>query len=170
MAVKMSWENGNKRKNRNKILPGDIFAFVFNEAAGGNQYGFGRIVSRIFTGHVAEIFNYFSAQPTIDLSQSKQRFKNPVILDAYSLFQLRREGDWRFIGTTENYQPDADLLNVRFAWGTKGDQRATDLQGNWAHISDAEADSLPRENPYGDWDVKNFIENNLDKKIQTIQV
>jgi Immunity protein 26 len=170
MAVKMSWENGDKRKNRNKILLGDIFAFVFNEAGGVNQYGFGRIVSRINAGHVAEIFNYFSAQPTIDLSQSKQRFKTPVILDAYSLFQLRREGDWRFIGATENYQPDADLLIVRFSWGTKGDQRATDLQGNWAHISDAEADSLPRENPYGDWDVKNFIQNNLDKKTQTIQV
>jgi Immunity protein 26 len=168
MAVKMSWENGNKRKNRNKILPGDIFAFVFNEAAGGNQYGFGRIVSRIFTGHVAEIFNYFSAQPTIDLSESKQRFKNPVVLDTYSLFQLQQkgdwQGDWRFIGRTENYQPDADLLNVRFAWGIKGDQRATDLQDNWVYISDTEADSLPQNHPYDDWDIKNFIENNLDKK------
>jgi hypothetical protein len=146
MAVKMSWENGNKRKNRNKILPGDIFAFVF-------------------TGHVAEIFNYFSAQPTIDLSESKQRFKNPVVLDAYSLFQLRQEGDWRFIGRTENYQPDADLLNVRFAWGTNGNQRATDLQNNSVDITDAESDNMPQNHPYGDWEVKDFIQNNLDKKI-----
>jgi uncharacterized protein YijF (DUF1287 family) len=42
-----------KRRNIKNINPGDIFSFKMDDG----RYGFGRIVSRISEGHIAEIFN-----------------------------------------------------------------------------------------------------------------
>jgi Immunity protein 26 len=100
-----------KRKNRNKINPGDLFSFRLDD----NSWGFGRIVSRITDGHVAEIFKYFANEPVLDSGKTYDRFMPPVVLDAYSLFQLKREGDWGFVGSTPDYAPDAVIAQVRFA-------------------------------------------------------
>ena len=59
-----------KRTMLRFIKPGDIFCFKYNE----ETYRFGRIVSKIWTGHVSEIFDYVSSVPQIsekDIKQSK---------------------------------------------------------------------------------------------------
>lgn len=43
------------------VKPGDIFCFRLDE----DRYCFGRIISKIITGHVAELFDYMSAAPEI---------------------------------------------------------------------------------------------------------
>jgi Immunity protein 26 len=146
-----------KRKNRNKINPGDLFSFRLDD----NSWGFGRIVSRITDGHVAEIFKYFANEPVLDSGKTYDRFMPPVVLDAYSLFQLKREGDWGFVGSTPDYAPDAVIAQVRFAWGSSGDQKATDIYDKYLPVSDQEAKSLPRCQPWGDYDVKEFIKRSL---------
>jgi Immunity protein 26 len=149
-----------KRKNRNKINPGDVFAFKFDNTT----YGFGRIVSRIIDGHIAEIYNYFAKEPKLDLMASYERFMPPVILNAYGLFQLKQDGDWGFIGTTPGYVPDAEIAKTRFAWGSPRDQKAIDICDKSVPISDSEAASLPRAQPWGDYLVKEYIKNSLNKK------
>lgn len=148
-----------KKRNREKIEPGDIFSFQMDE--GG--FGFGRIVSRINDGHVAEIFNVFSKEPVIDLLIPHQRFSPLVVLDSYGLFQRKSEGNWGFVGKTENYIPDADASKTKFAWGVSGNQKSTDIFDRVESISDAEASLLPRCSPKGDFDVKEFIKASISK-------
>lgn len=149
-----------KRKNRNKINPGDVFAFKFDDTS----YGFGRIVSRTFVGHIAEIYNHFASEPKLDMTVSYERFMPPVILSAYSLFQLKQDGDWGFIGTTPGYVPDAEIAKTRFAWGEPRYQKSTDIHDKSVDISDSEAALLPRAQPWGDYDVKKYIQDRLAKK------
>jgi len=44
------------------IKPDNIFCFPYDD----KTYCFGRIIIKIMTGHVAEIFDYISKEPTIN--------------------------------------------------------------------------------------------------------
>jgi Immunity protein 26 len=67
-----------KKRNLGQIKPGDVFAFRLGQA----RFGFGRIVSRIEEGHVAEIFKHFSDVPELSGDKEYERFAPPVVLDA----------------------------------------------------------------------------------------
>lgn len=51
----LSWDK-KPRKMLRFVKPGDIFCFRLDE----NRYRFGRVISKIFTGHVVEIFDFTS--------------------------------------------------------------------------------------------------------------
>ncbi|WP_180296972.1 Imm26 family immunity protein, partial [Snodgrassella alvi] len=69
------------------IKAGDIFCFKLDE----QRYCFGRIIIKIFIGHVAELFDNISNSPDISEAEIKQarRLIEPVILDSYSLFDRK---------------------------------------------------------------------------------
>lgn len=69
------------------VKPGDIFCFRLDEG----KYAFGRIISKIITGHVAEIFEFVSSTPNITediINKSKGRF-SPIVIDTYGLFDKK---------------------------------------------------------------------------------
>jgi hypothetical protein len=80
------WEK-KKRTMIRFIKPGDIFCFQFNETV----CCFGRILTRLKYGTIAEVFDYISNTPEIthaDIAGSGRMF-HPVNLDVYSLFDRK---------------------------------------------------------------------------------
>ena len=77
------------------IKLGDIFCVKLND----KKYIFGRIISKLFFGRVAEIFNYVSSTPEIKVEyiDSSKRMFAPIVLDSYTLFDRKteKEADWR---------------------------------------------------------------------------
>jgi hypothetical protein len=155
-----------KKKNRSTIKPGDLFSFRldngdFDVAQIAGSFGFGRIVSQTNLGHIAEIYRYFAFEPNLDSSKTYERFKPLVVLDAYSLFQRKSEGDWGVVGSTPNYVPDLEATQTRFAWGLQGSQKVTGTNEETIDVSDSEADKHPRYQPWGDYDIKQYITRQL---------
>ncbi|MFR3729052.1 immunity 26/phosphotriesterase HocA family protein [Lacrimispora sp.] len=147
------WEK-KKRTMLRYIKPGDIFCFSFDE----ESYCFGRIVAKITFGHVAEIFNHMSSEPIIDEEEivESSRLIEPVILDSYSLFDRKAEGDWRIIGHQEEYVPEK-FENVYFAYGLGHSCKITDIWGNEKPISEEEKNNYHLLSPKGDFKVKELI-------------
>lgn len=96
------------------IKTGDIFCFL-NEK---NTYCFGRILSKVSIGNVVEILDFVSPTPEIKVNEIEQsnRLIELVILDSYTLFDRKIEGDWRIIGRHINYIP-TDFENTFFTYG-----------------------------------------------------
>ncbi|WP_218966799.1 immunity 26/phosphotriesterase HocA family protein, partial [Snodgrassella alvi] len=133
------------------IKAGDIFCFKLDE----QRYCFGRIIIKIFIGHVAELFDNISNSPDISEAEIKQarRLIEPVILDSYSLFDRKSEGEWRIIGHQQNYVP-TDMNGVYFTYGEEPWCKKMDIWENEIPISGKEAESLPRVAPLGDYNIR----------------
>jgi len=136
------------------IKPGDIFCFQFNE----QTYCFGRIIAKIMTGHVAEIFDYISSEPHINEQGIEQssRLIDLLILDSYGLFDRKIEGEWRIIGHQEEYIPK-DVDNVYFTFGIDRWCKIIDIWGNEKSISASERSYYPVLSPRGDWYIKEIV-------------
>ncbi|WP_337039804.1 Imm26 family immunity protein [Serratia marcescens] len=80
------WEKKSRTMLR-FIKPGDVFCFKLID----ENYGFGRIISKVSIGHSAEIFDVFSKEPKVPdgLFSNPQVGSHPIILDAYSLFDKK---------------------------------------------------------------------------------
>ena len=68
-------------------------------------------------GHIAEFFDFTSSLPEITIEQAKKAKRIDIeILDSYSLFDRKTEGEWRIIGTCNNYIHDdvEDIIFLRF--------------------------------------------------------
>jgi hypothetical protein len=150
-----------KRRNIKNINPGDIFSFKMDDG----RYGFGRIVSRISEGHIAEIFNHFATEPLLDSKATHERFLPPVILNSYGMFQVKQDGDFGVIGSTPNYLPDPVIDKSKFAFGSKGNFKSIDVFGNERPISDSEGLQLPLRSPFNDWFLKKYIEHALKGEV-----
>jgi hypothetical protein len=150
-----------KRKNLKNIHPGDIFAFRMDDC----RYGFGRIISRISEGHVAEIFNHFASEPKLSDANVLDRFLPPVILNSYGMFQVKQDGDFGIIGSTPNYLPDPVIEKSKFAFGSKGNFKSIDVFGNERPISDSEGMQLPLRSPFNDWFLKKYVEHALKGEV-----
>jgi hypothetical protein len=133
-----------------KIKPGDIFCF----ALGAKRYGVGRIMTQNSLGHVAEIFNQVLSSPVVN-SISFDRLGGPVILDSYSLFDRKTEGDWRVVAHQENYQPSAEEP-VRFVYGVADNVKVVDIFDNETSCSGKEHD-YPSYSPMGDEEVREYF-------------
>ncbi|PIT55385.1 immunity 26/phosphotriesterase HocA family protein [Snodgrassella alvi] len=133
------------------IKAGDIFCFKLDE----QRYCFGRIIIKFMVGHVAELFDNISNSPAISEAEIKQaqRLIEPVILDSYSLFDRKSEGDWRIIGHQQNYVP-TDMDGVYFTYGVQQWCKKVDIWGNKIPISEKEATSLPDVAPLGDYNIR----------------
>lgn len=136
------------------IKPGDVFAFLL----GTNRYGFGRIISIVTLGHVAEFFDHVHDHPVVDSKELGQmkRLGKPVVLDSYSLFDRKVDVDWRIIGYQDDFVPEA-IVNVFFVYGDGTGCRKVDVFGKESPVSAGEAQGLPFYAPLGDMDVKREI-------------
>jgi len=139
------------------IKPGDIFCLKINE----HQYRFGRIISKIFSGHVAEFFDLTFSTPKItesQLSESKTSLP-PQLIDTYSLFDRKIENgsDWRIIGHHDDYTP-AHMNDVYFIYGLEGSLKKIDIFDNETNASIEDSQKYPRLNPLGDYDIKLLLE------------
>ena len=148
---------GWNKKNRTLlrfIKPGNIFCFKYSESF----YCFGRIMSKTIVGHVAEIFTYTSTEPVITENQilHSSRLIDVVILDSYSLFDCKSEGDWRIIGIQDNYQL-VDAENIYFTYGAGKKRKMIDIDGNKSEIEEVEAQKYPILSPQGDYYIKKLI-------------
>ena len=100
-------------------------------------------MSKTIVGHVAEIFTYTSTEPVITENQilHSSRLIDVVILDSYSLFDCKSEGDWRIIGIQDNYQL-VDAENIYFTYGAGKKRKMIDIYGNKSEIEEVEAQKI----------------------------
>ncbi|MFK3942573.1 Imm26 family immunity protein [Pseudomonas monteilii] len=131
----------------NKLKVGDVFCFQLDS----QKYAIGRIMTRNSLGHVAEIFDEIVDKPIVD-KVPKIRLGEPVILDSYSLFDRKAEGDWRVVAHDKDYKPSGDE-SVRFVYGDTGNVRLVDIFDNEVLLTD-ERKCYPSYSPMGDWDIK----------------
>ncbi|WP_081077329.1 immunity 26/phosphotriesterase HocA family protein [Burkholderia pseudomultivorans] len=136
------------------IKPGDLFAF----SLGDGKYGFGRIISAVSLGHVAEFFDRIADAPNFDVRDmiNSKRLKQPVVLDSYSLFDRKMEGDWRIVAHQEDFNPTG-VGEIFFTYGDGAGRRKVDVFGSESHVSEKEAKDLPFYSPFGDEDVKREV-------------
>lgn len=138
------------------VKPGDIFCFRLDD----ERYCFGRIISEISVGHVAEIFDFISSLPEIrekDISHS-QRLTELIILDTYTLFdrKIEADGDWRIIGHQNNYIP-TNVENTYFTYGIGNSCKKVDVFNNEISITESEAKKIPELTPLRDIHIKKLI-------------
>ncbi|CNF74725.1 MULTISPECIES: immunity 26/phosphotriesterase HocA family protein [Yersinia pseudotuberculosis complex] len=138
------------------IKPGDIFCFRLDD----EKYCFGRVISKIMSGHVAEFFDFISSSPEINEKEiiTAKRIIDLVVIDTYSLFDKKIENgsDWRIIGRQENYTPK-DIDGVYFTYGLGNSCKKVDIFDNESAISEDESKKYPRLSPHGDFDIKRLI-------------
>ena len=132
---------------------GQIFCFKFDE----DKYCFGRLMTKSGVGHIAEIFDYTSSLPEINADKLNSAKRISVqILDSYSLFDRKTEGDWRIIGAHGNYIP-TNVENIVFYYGIGSGTRLTDFFDHETPVSVEEAKKYPPLSPYGDYRIKKMI-------------
>lgn len=140
------------------VKPGDIFCFHLEN----KKYYFGRIVSKIITGHVAEFFDFISSLPevTSENINNAKRIIDPVVIDTYSLFdkKIEKDSDWRVIGHQDNYVPK-NVENVYFTYGIGNSCKKVDIFNNETSISESEARKIPELTPLRNIHVKKILEN-----------
>lgn len=143
-----------RRKKRQKVSPGDIFAYRLDD----NRFGFGRIVANVSIGAIAEIFDFFSSQPIFDHSWEKKWLIPPVPIESYSLLEVGALGDWRIVDHQPGYVPDERFHALRYVYGAAPFAlTVTDIFENSRPISAQEAEGLPEFSPYDDFRFKELI-------------
>lgn len=144
-----------KRTMLRFIKPGDIFCFQYDE----KTYCFGRIMTKIMTGHVAEIIDYMCSEPILDEEKinNSSRLTQVIILDSYGLFDRKSSGDWRIIGHEDNYVPH-DVEGIYFTYGVAASCKRMDIfSQNVTPISQSEKSKYIEVSPMGDMYVKKII-------------
>ncbi|WP_260441417.1 hypothetical protein [Pseudomonas putida] len=87
-------------------------------------------------GHVVEIFDKVLNVPAVD-SLSFKRLGDPVILDSYSLFDRKAEGDWRIVAHDLDYRPSKQE-SVRYVYGVADNVKLVDIlimRALWQEVS-----------------------------------
>lgn len=128
------------------LLPGDRFAF---EIAPGH-YGQGTLIAKVSMGHSVEIHPGVVSDPN-DMASWDEAIAPAFveIIDSYSLFDRRREGDWQRIATDSAPPARDEHRSVAFAYGSPGDRYRVDVQGRTSAIDEDEFMRLPRYRPAG---------------------
>jgi len=154
MSIEIWGWDKKKRTMLRFIKPGDIFCFPYDD----KTYCFGRIITKIMTGHVAEIFDYMSKEPTINEREinNSSRLMQVVILDSYGLFDKKR-ADWRIIGHEEEYVPK-DVEDIYFTYGVAFSCKRMDIfSNNVTPIKESEKSNYIEVSPKGDISIKILI-------------
>lgn len=152
--LKIHGWNAKPRTMLRYIKPGDIFLFRLNE----ERFGVGRVLSKIDLGHVVEFFHEVLEQPVVDsdVVRRAHRVGAPIIIDSYSLFDKKLEGDWRIVAHQENFSPLGNE-GTYFAYGAGNSWKKVDIFGNEEPISESEAKKLVPYSPRGDFEVKEML-------------
>lgn len=137
------------------IKPGDIFCFKLSDSS----YAFGRVISKIMTGHVVEILGEPKSGPEVSGSEilSSTRKVQPFVLDSYSLFDRKLEGEWRVVGRQTDFTPE-NIEDVYFTYGVAGSCKKVNVFGDESAISESESKKYPLLSPMGDEQVREIIE------------
>ena len=108
-----NWEEKQKTQGR-YVKEGNIFCFQYDE----EMYCFGRIISKLKTGTIIEIFDYTSNEPKItkDIIDNSKRMFPPININILILFDRKISGDWRIIGKQDNFKP-TNIDDVFFTIG-----------------------------------------------------
>lgn len=143
-----------KRPKRQKVAPGDIFAYKLDDG----RFGFGRIIAPTSIGAFAEIFDHFAEQPICDMNKLDKWLVPPIPIESYALLETRSMGDWRIIGHTPDFVPGPQFKSLRYVYGAAPHaQTVTDIFRNDQPISAADAEGLPRYSAYDDYRFKQLI-------------
>ncbi|HEX8611973.1 MAG TPA: Imm26 family immunity protein [Telluria sp.] len=154
-----------KRPKKQKVSPGDIFAYRLDDG----RYGFGRIISDASIGAFAEIFDHFAEQPVSDFSKLDKWLVPPVPIDSYALLETRSKGDWRIVGHTSDFVPGPEYKSLRYVYGIPPNgQTVTDVFGHKEPISGAEAEGLPRYSAYDDFRFKELIASHVPPRTNPV--
>lgn len=133
--------------------PGQIFCFQFDE----NKYCFGRLMTHCAVGHIAEFFDFISSLPEITAERIKKSKRTEIaILDSYSLFDRKTEGEWRIIGICNNYIP-TDVENIIFYFGVGDVLTLIDFFYRMKSVPKDEAMKFPPQSPFGDYLIKKLL-------------
>lgn len=134
-----------KRTMLKKIMPGDYFCF---ELPGLIGFGCGRILAKVSLGHSAAFFSGVLAQPffSTDWVGEVSFFD---IVDSYSLFDRKKEGDWRIVAGSDISEESFDFCSAWFGYGTLGDRQKVNLAGKKLPCSEEEYRLLPAYRPAG---------------------
>ena len=83
------WSKKKTKTTLKNIKAGDIFCFTQEDGT----YYFGQIISKIITGHVAEIFRMVKKDALITPAELEHidPITAPVVLDSYSLFDKKTD-------------------------------------------------------------------------------
>lgn len=159
LEVKQVTIKTSKRAKRQKAKPGDIFSYRLDDG----RYGFGRILSLVSIGAIAEFFDYSASQPVFDYSRIGTWLIPPLSINTHSLFEAPVEGEWRIIGHTADFTPGERYKDVRFVYGGP-DWTAVDVFGKNQSVSADVAARYPAYSSRRDRNVKNDIEKYLDPR------
>lgn len=153
MITLWSWDK-KRRTMLRFIRPGDLFCLQLDDG----RFAFGRIMAKSMVGHIAEIFDIFADEPvlTAEMVTSAVRLMPPVVLDSYSLFDRKSEGEWRILGHTEDYVPTG-TEGVFFYYGIGSGCKLVDIFGAKTPVSEEEAYRYPPMSPNGDYTIKKQI-------------
>jgi hypothetical protein len=134
-----------KRTPLRSVRPGDYFCFAL--PSGG--FGAGMVISRVSIGHAVEIFDARVAEPRWSDEWREYPIAFREIIDSYSLFDRKKEGDWRIVASSVLEDRDTDRATW-FAYGSPGDRVKVNLLGERSPCSEEEYDALPRYRPAGE--------------------
>ncbi|HGY9627736.1 TPA: Imm26 family immunity protein [Pseudomonas putida] len=143
------WDKRNRTSLRS-IKSGDIFCFALSD----QKYGVGRIMTQNSLGHVAEIFDKILTFPDVK-SLSFSRLGDPVILDSYSLFDRKLEGDWRIVAHQIDYEPPSEE-SIKFVYGVANNIKLVDIFDNETDLV-GDKDKYPDYSPVGDGEIKGYF-------------
>lgn len=136
------------------IKPGDIFMFRL----GSDSFGIGRILSKVSIGHVAEFFEPILSIP--DLGDNNvdtiQRRGQPLIIDSYSLFDRKLEGDWRIVGHEVGFEPK-NVNGIYFIYGTDKNLKKVSIFDEESVVDEKSASTLEYYSPNGDIHIRHKL-------------
>ena len=128
------------------INGGDFFCF---ELPDGKGYGCGRVVAKLSIGHAVEVYEGVEPLPQFSSGWFDKKVSFYEIIDSYSLFDRKKEGDWRILVTSCALSVDYDFDAAWFGYGTKGGRQKVNLAGSRFDCSEEEYASLPAFRPAG---------------------
>ncbi|GEQ86162.1 hypothetical protein ULMS_16700 [Patiriisocius marinistellae] len=148
---------------KQELNVGDVFSLRLNE----KEIAFGRTLAKVSIGHAVEIFDYFS-NSRIDYTKAikQNRLMYPQIIDSYSLFKLKDEGEWKIEKHENEIFVCKDASEIKYAYGDKSNLKTINILGEFEQQQEGER--FPPYSPKGDIQIKKIIQFWRDKKVQDV--
>ena len=147
------------RKKKLKLDTGDILSINLDN----NEYAFARVLTKVSIGHCIEIFDFIAdSQTQYTKVNFQSRLLSPQIIDSYSIFWLRNEGDWDVESTQKDFLPPKDEAS-KFKYGDKTNLTLIDIFGNQEAMKENDGNRYPSYSPKGDFQIKKIIKFWRDK-------
>jgi hypothetical protein len=128
------------------LLPGDRFAFEISPG----RYGQGTLIAKVSVGHSVEVYPDSVSDPDDMSAWDEGTYPTFFdVIDSYSLFDRRLEGNWQRIATAVPPPHREVYRSTGFVYGTPGDRYHVDLLGQESAIGEEEFALFPAYRPAG---------------------